>query len=64
MFRITYVRRPRVPALPPAELSASAHARTLPPQVGLAVLVLIEIFINSPAFQTVKPIILRFTEGE
>jgi len=32
--------------------------------VGLAVLVLIEIFINSPAFQAVKPVILRFTEGE
>ena len=62
MFRVTYVRTP--PCLASCSNLRVGSPRTPPPQVGLAVLVLIEIFINSPAFQTVKPIILRFTEGD
>ena len=32
-------------------------------QAGIFILVAIEIFINTPAFQAVKPAILSFTQG-
>ena len=60
--------RPSSSAAPRSEAGPHASARRRDSslsrwQAGIFTLVLIEIFINTPAFQAVKPVILSFTQG-